>query len=224
MITKKIAKAIGSIIDRALLTITNNLLDGIEEVYRWSAVLAGASSADREALADLSRVSEMYMVAETARAKATAMKAVSDAIKNETSVEEALGQAMEKAKANLTRIIENEVSVAKNLGALEGIVEKSPSDDPVMFWICQHDHKLCEECKELHLLPDGYTPRVWKVSEVEHGYHKKGDPSPKFGGLHPNERCAPASVLPGWGFDRGQLRWISDGHDEWATQRKLDKK
>ena len=39
------------------------------------------------------------------------------------------------------------------------------------------------------MLPDGITPRVWKMSEMGSGYHKKGDSSPKIGGLHPRCRC-----------------------------------
>lgn len=35
-------------------------------------------------------------------------------------------------------------------------------------------------------MPDGITPRLWKLSEVGSGYHRKGDESPKLGGLHPN--------------------------------------
>ena len=81
-------------------------------------------------------------------------------------------------------------------------------------------HHNCSECARLHLMPDGITPRVWKVSEVTFGYHVKGENSPKFGGLHPNERCTPVGLSAGYGFQGGSLRWIAEAYDEWKKQRE----
>lgn len=156
MLTKKIAKAIGQAIDRALLAVTDGLLKGVEEIYRWSGVLSGASSVDKQVIDDLSRVTEMYMEAERVRAKAQVLKSLSDAIKNGEKVEGIVDGVLEKSKANLVRVIENEVNTAKNLGALEGIVKtQEGSEDPRMFWICVHDDKLCLSQEELVRTPQG---------------------------------------------------------------------
>lgn len=80
-------------------------------------------------------------------------------------------------------------------------------------------HHNCSECKKLHLLPDEQTPRVWKMSEVGAGYHKKGDPAPKVGGLHPHDRCTIQTLPPGYGFEGGRITYIGKDHDEFAKQR-----
>jgi hypothetical protein len=38
-----------------------------------------------------------------------------------------------------------------------------------------------------------------------HGYHKKGEPNPKVGGLHPHCRCTMVTLMPGYGFDAGGM-------------------
>jgi hypothetical protein len=74
-------------------------------------------------------------------------------------------------------------------------------------------------CRRLHLLDNGKTPRVYKLSEVGHGYHKKGQDDPKLGGLHPHCRCTLVTLMPGFGFDKaGMVKYISRTHDEWAKQ------
>ena len=74
------------------------------------------------------------------------------------------------------------------------------------------------------MLPDGVTPRVWKLSEVGAGYHKKGDLNPKIAGLHPHCRCCLTSLLNGFGFNSsGMVTYIGKGHDEFAKQRGMVK-
>ena len=73
----------------------------------------------------------------------------------------------------------------------------------------------------LHLLPDKKTPRLWKLSEIGHEYHKKGDPNPKLPGLHPNCRCKLTYLAQGFGFDKdGKVTWKGVDHDELEFQRK----
>jgi hypothetical protein len=68
-------------------------------------------------------------------------------------------------------------------------------------------------------MPDLVTPRVWKLSEIGFGYHKKGENNPKIAGLHPHCRCGLAFLAPGFGFKGGQVSWIGEGHDEYKAQR-----
>lgn len=81
----------------------------------------------------------------------------------------------------------------------------------------------CDRCKELHLMPDGVTPRLWLLSEVNRGYAKKGDAVPSMSGQHPHCRCGIVTVTEGYGFKNGSITYISPGHDEMKRQRSLDK-
>lgn len=93
------------------------------------------------------------------------------------------------ATAQAKRLVDTESTTARNLGGLEAVVEVSKKqgiDDPTVAFLSIKDKYRCGECTRLHTLDDGVTPRVWKLSEVGHGYHKKGQQEPKIGGLHPN--------------------------------------
>jgi hypothetical protein len=80
----------------------------------------------------------------------------------------------------------------------------------------------CDECRTIHMLPDGVTPRVWLSSEVETGYHKKGTDRPSWSLLHPHCRCALTTLIPGFGFTtEGLVTWIGEKHDEVAFQRNF---
>jgi len=102
----------------------------------------------------------------------------------------------------------------RNVGILEGIVKTNAVagvEDPTVFFVVVRDGVLCGECKRLHMLEDGVTPRVWKLSEVGHGYHKKGEQFPKVGGLHPHCRCVLSTLLPGYGFNEGGFVHTAQG-------------
>jgi hypothetical protein len=135
-----------------------------------------------------------------------------------------LEELMGKLGEEVGKMAGTEATRARNMGKLDGISKVASSqgiDDPTVFWVVVNDASLCPECRRLHLL-DAVTPRVWKLSEVGHAYHKRGDPSPKVGGLHPWCRCDMNQLLPDYGFDAGgKVKFIAFGHDEYARQRGL---
>lgn len=103
---------------------------------------------------------------------------------------EAYQKEIDKAKTHLELILITESNKMVNTGTAMQIMEVAKSNgivDPTVFFVTSGDNRVCSECKRLHLLSDEITPRVWKMSEVGSGYHKKGDNSPKINGLHP--RC-----------------------------------
>lgn len=138
-----------------------------------------------------------------------------------------LAEVFANTKADVKRLIDTEATSARNLGTLEGITKVNASldiDDPVVFFVVVRDQHLCSECKRLHLMDDETTPRLWKLSEVGHGYHKRGDENPKISGLHPNCRCTMATMMPGYGFDSsGMVDYIKEDHNEFKEQRKVSK-
>ncbi|SRR6266851_2910704 len=81
-------------------------------------------------------------------------------------------------------------------------------------------HHNCDECKKLHLMPDGKIPRLWYLSELSSDYHHRNDPVPSTLGLHPHCRCVMFTLYPSWGFTKtGKIHFIKVGHDEISTQR-----
>lgn len=141
---------------------------------------------------------------------------------SEKQVQEIIDEEMEKAKSNLKSIAEFESTKIRNIGTMLDIGKVSASageSDPNCFFIVLKDEKTCSECKRLHLNPDG-TPRVWKLSELKHGYHKKGDEFPSAWGLHNHCRCTLTYLSSGWGFDdKGKIAFVSLDHDEYQKQR-----
>lgn len=141
----------------------------------------------------------------------------------ETVLEGNLTTVWGKVTSDIKRLVDTEGSNARNLGVLDGIIKVNASqgiEDPVMFFVVVRDDSLCVECKRLHLREDGVTPRCWYLSEIGAGYHKKGQDSPKMGGLHPHCRCLPVTMMPSYGFDaEGMVKYIGEGHDEIKAQR-----
>jgi hypothetical protein len=89
----------------------------------------------------------------------------------------------------------------------------------VYVFVPVKDKFLCDECKSIHLLEDGVTPRVFKESEISHDYHKRGETSPSFHNLHPHCRCSLSVTLDGFGFDgNGRVTWIDSAHREYDYQ------
>jgi hypothetical protein len=106
---------------------------------------------------------------------------------------------------------------------LDGIVKVNASagvEDPLIYFVVVRDDDLCDECRRLHLLPDGVTPKVWRLSEVKRGYHRKTDDVPSLGGEHPHCRCSLVTIMKGYGFTKsGGITYISPDHDELEAQR-----
>ncbi len=125
--------------------------------------------------------------------------------------------------AGVTKIIDTEAIRARNMGTLEGIIKVNAAsgiEDPLVYFVVVRDSHRCEECTKVHLMPDGVTPRLWKFSEVEHGYHERGVDRPSWSGMHPHCRCTPATLMPGYGFDKaGMVTFVAKDHQELDKQR-----
>lgn len=180
-----------------------------------------------QSLNSLMHIAGSYLDAAKERAKAEVVASVAAFKLAGADPDVALGGALsatwEKITNDVIRIVDTEAQRGRTLGAIEGITAINLAagvEDPTMFFVVVRDGHRCSECTRLHLLDDGVTPRVWKMSEVGTGYHKKGDPNPKAHGLHPHCRCSPATLLPGYGFDAsGMVKYITPGHDEFKKQR-----
>lgn len=204
----------------------------LQGLYEAAAKDDGAEPRKNSA-ATLAAIVENYLDAIGERTKAQVVADVqafigeAQAKGDEPDVGVVLGGRLADTWASVTRdvhrVVDSEAQGARALGALEGIVRINALhniDDPTVFFVVVRDQHLCSECRRLHLLPDGVTPRVWKLSEVGQGYHRRGENNPKIRGLHPHCRCQNATLLPGWGFSTaGAVEFKGAGHDEYERQR-----
>ena len=201
----------------------------IPGVYR-SAALSEDVAPNERVLNGLVKVATGYLDAEQERVKAKVIAAVNAWLITNPKADamKVLGGELAPIWAetlkNVEKIVDTESTKARNLGTLEGVSEIAAArgiDDPSVFFIVVRDQHLCDECRRLHLMPDGKTPRVYKMSELSGGFHKRGDDSPCVGGLHPHCRCSLVNLAPGYGFtDAGMIRFVEVGYDEYAAQRK----
>jgi hypothetical protein len=129
---------------------------------------------------------------------------------------------MDKARNQMKTIAEAESTKTRNMGHTMEIAAKAESqgiEDPTVFFIVCRDNLLCAECKRLHMMPDGVSPRCWKMGEISMGWHKRGEDRPSSCGLHPQCRCTISQLPIGWGFKNGFVSFIGLGYDEYKTQR-----
>jgi predicted RNA binding protein YcfA (HicA-like mRNA interferase family) len=139
-----------------------------------------------------------------------------------TAVEGELAELWGKVKNGVQSVVASETQHAQTIGVKEGIDQVNDGlgvEDPVVCFIPVKDTALCKECRRVHLLPDGFTPRVFRSSEVSTEYHIRGENVPSWHLMHPHCRCALATVLPGFGFDgQGRISWVHADHREYDYQ------
>lgn len=143
---------------------------------------------------------------------------------SEQTINRIIEEEMTKAKSDLERIASSESTKARNLGAIMDITRKASAlgeKDPIVYFNVIRDNSTCETCIKLYLMPDKVTPRLYRMSELNAGYYKRGDSMPSILGSHPRCRCTPASLPSDWGFNKkGHISFIGVGHDELSKQRK----
>jgi hypothetical protein len=214
------------------------LVFGFPEELSLVGLFAEASRAEgasprEEVLHTLLRVAAKYIDSRREHTKARVVAEVHGFIEeaNEkgiktdprTVLQGRLTEVWKDAKADIKKIVESESTRVRNTGLFDAatrIAAMSGQSDPTMFFVVVRDGNRCEECTELHLMPDKVTPRLWKRSEIGASYHKRGDKTPKIGGLHPHCRCFLTVLLPGYGFDSsGKVKYIKPGYDAYAESK-----
>ena len=184
----------------------------------------------------LERVVASYLDAYEHRAKAQTVHAVQStlhdlhAAKQPIDLRTVLGgrlaEVMQQATQEVKRLAATELTRAANASVVDAAQRVSGmlgQDEPRLYWSGPNanDVNTCEECKRLYFMPDGVTPKVYKLSEATNAYHKRGDCKPPIAGAHVQCRHSCCAVQPGFGFDAsGKLQYIRDGYDVWAEQRK----
>lgn len=187
---------------------------------------------EEEALKNLLSTADEYIESLKSKTKVELSETIDAYIKKKrllnqrpstVEIKQHISEVMTKAKSHFVKIAESEGTKAKNLGSLFKIAKVGASigvSDPNVIFITSKDSSVCSECVRLHLMPDLVTPRVWKMSELEFGYHKKGNSKPSVNGAHPHCKCQLTILSPGFGFNSsGRVAFISLNHDEYKKQR-----
>jgi hypothetical protein len=155
-----------------------------------SAIKEEAGVPDIEVLENLVGTSQKYLEAAKLKAINTVVKDLEAHLAEEeaptaTTIQEALKDSFEGVSAGVKRIVETELQATKSFGLLDGIIKANLSsgvDDPIVFWVVVKDDLFCNFCRKVHLMPNGITPRLWRLSEVNMGYAKKNDNVPSIHG------------------------------------------
>lgn len=162
---------------------TNNLNPAEEEALK--NIVSGAeqyvSSLRSKTKGDLLNKIESYVREKNLKGQAVSTVDIRSHVK----------ETFEKAKSHFNKIAEYETTQARNLGNTFQIAKVAQSQgisDPNVFFIVIKDNSLCPDCVRMHLMPDGITPKVWKLSDVGFGYGKKSDTKPTLV-RHPHCRC-----------------------------------
>jgi hypothetical protein len=142
-------------------------------------------------------------------------------------MEEALAEQKSKTLNAADLIVGTEVHNSQSLGILDGIIGASKSmgiKDPTCFKLVIADERLCPVCRKLWLLPDGITPKVYKLSELSAGPGTdRKNPQPSVMITHFRCRCLISLLLPSFGFQNGKISFIGNNHNEWEHQRNHKK-
>ncbi len=216
-ITEQITKFVQLVKDR----LTGNSPASLKALYLEAAKEEGSFYPDLTSLEVVMDSTNHYLDG----FKVKTVTSVLNAIESGEDADQALQESLDKARSQLSTVIATQTQSVKNIGALNGIFNIATLkgvDDPVIYWSGPNDSTTCEVCSDLYFLPNGITPRVWKVSELSSGfYNRKHDHTPSIHSAHPNCRHTPSLILTGFGFKDGTnlLVWIGDNHSELDHQR-----
>lgn len=240
---KAIEQAVDRVFDRAKAqvlgpqAIGKRLYVGFDKEFSLPGIFHAATAVEGatpnlQALSQILKVAGGYIDATREKTKARVVREVQSFLNEaatagvKTDLPTVLGgkltEVFSDASHSMRRIVDTELHHAKHVGSFDGIVKINAAagiDDPLVYFVIVRDRHVCDECVRLHMLSDGVTPRVWRLSQVGHGYHKKGESNPKMGGLHPHCRCTLATLMPGYGFtEAGFVTFIDKDHDEYEAQ------
>ena len=202
-------------------------------LYNLASKVEGTKT-NEELLNSVLNIGVSYLDAIREKAKAKTVHKIQqtliDAARQDADVDidDVLGRELsdlwDDVSNDVSRVIGTETSVARNVSTMDAITKINLSagiSDPTVAFVVVRDEHVCDSCQRLHMLPDGITPRVWKLSEVRSAYGKPNDLTPTMT-RHPHCRCSLISVLPGYGFsESGMITYKEPGWDEYRNQRGI---
>lgn len=149
-----------------------------------------------------------------ARARGEALRAVQEGVAENIAKRETISELktylfskIDDRYRDWKRVAHTEMTSAVQNGIYERIKAESPKgSEQLVFKRPSPD--ACRYCKKLHLLDDGVTPRVFKLSELEQSNigRKAKDWIPVIGPVHPWCQCQLVAVPDGYDFVVKEIR------------------
>ena len=141
-----------------------------------------------------------------------------------TNISRVVREGFNKATSHLGIVLNAEsnrcVNTANSL-KIQKVAASQGTDDPTVFFVVQKDEKNHEATLRLHLMPDGITPRLWKLSTLNTSYFKKDDMVPSTLGTHPYCRCFLSYLPKGYSFNQnGKVTYKEKDWDEYKYQQE----
>ncbi len=216
-----------------VFTASYNQTLSLPGIYFGSMEASGKPAQNLDTLKSAVRVASNYMESLRSQSKAKVIHTIETELANHQrgiseedfrdKIKNSLEETMTLVTSDLKRIVATESTKAKNIAAMEAISQIGRDmevKDPIVFFAVTKDKRMCKECKRLHLQPDEFIPKVWKLSEIKHDYHKRGESTPSVHGLHPHCRCFLTILPPGYSFDKeGRIKYVSFYYNEYSKQR-----
>jgi hypothetical protein len=142
---------------------------------------------DREALRVVLKSTYDYIDVIRARTRARISSRVSDVVKDHkerevdiptSKIRVIVNEEISRAGSSLLNTVSAEATKLRNLSTamkIDRMSKQKGIDDPDVFFVVTLDEATAEQPeKTLHLIPGTTIPRVWKLSEIDPGFWKKG--------------------------------------------------
>ena len=182
---------------------------------------------EEDALKMCLRIASDYMEALKQKTQAEILVNLNEEFRkkpNAVNLSRVVREGFNKATSHLNVVLNAEsnrcVNTANSL-KIQKIAARQGVDDPIVFFVVQKDERNHEATMRLHLMPDGITPRLWKLSQLSQGYFKKEDVIPSILGTHPYCRCFLSYLPKGYSFnEHGKVTYKEKDHDEYSYQQE----
>jgi hypothetical protein len=123
-------------------------------------------------------------------------------------------------------VVTTELARASNFGAMDAIIHNNKGADSAQITVFKSGNKphggSCEVCAKLWYLPDGITPKTYRLSELMANGSNHGKKKPEWlatiDNTHPNESHTLHELKSGYGFSGGDIAWVGVDHDEFEKQ------
>ena len=168
----------------------------------------------------------------TARASGAALRAVqeevADSIRNRTTIGELktrLFDSIDDRDRDWKRIAHTEINTAIQQGVYRAIRDASDEKHNQLVFK-RPNPDACKHCKRLYLMPDGVTPRVFRLADLADSNVglRAADWEPVIGSMHPWCNCQ-LQVVPE-GFDFVRTRTVTEPFEfegrEWKRGEIVD--
>lgn len=160
----------------------------------------------------------------------TVSNVISEGIKQRKTIGQVASQLRSVSQdtyKNWKLIATTEMATAMTLGEADAIVARKQDPNPNKIYVFKtvtKDAALCKTCRNAYLMPDGVTPKIYTLSELQANGTNYGRKSsellPTITPIHPGCRCNLVELPIGWGFENGKITFIDPTYNMYLSQKE----